>query len=422
MVRVLLVEDEPEKRRLLAAALCDAGVPDESVVLVGSTFEAKRALKTAGFDLMLLDIVLPTRPGRSAEIDGGLEVLRWLKTRGAAHRPPYIIGTTAFDAAFTAAEPDFDNLIWTLIRFEFGNNSWKEKLDASVRRIADQLTPPYASDGVTPRIELGIVVALDDPELAALEAVAEDWVQVPVAHDQNDYFAGVFRDGERSVRFIATCATEKGLTGAATATTKLTYSFWPRRIAMSGICAGVRGRTKMGDLIFADPCWDWGSGKLKANKPSKGKKGKTKVQKTEEFLPASYQMRLPEDVKPLAKKLKKDKVWLKSVHSGFDGKRPDDPPEVHIGALASGASVLQSKAALQGIIAQHKDLKAVEMEIYGVMYACRVGPLPRPECFAVKSVCDFGDDAKSDSYQQYAAYASARALKAIALGLIAQPD
>lgn len=419
MIKVLLVEDEAEKRRQLAAALTVAGVADEDLVVVGSVSEAKRALKASGFDLLLLDLNLPKLPGRSAELDGGLEVLRWLKAKGAGRRPPYIIGTTVFDAAFDRAESDFDNLIWTLIKFEFGNNRWKAKLDATVRRIADQQKPPYPSDGISHRIDLGIVVALDDPELSALEAVADEWVRRPVDHDDNDYFEGVFCEGDRIVRFVATCASEKGLTGAATATTKLIYSFWPKRIAMAGICAGVRDRTKMGDLVFADPCWDWGSGKLKASKAAKGKK-KSKV--PDQFLPASYQMRLPEDVRTLAKALKKDKEWLKNVHRGFSGERPSNAPSVHVGALASGASVLQSQMALEGIIGQHKDLKAVEMEAYGVMYACRVGPLPRPECFVVKAVCDFGDSTKSDSYQEYAAYASGLAVRRIALGLAPEPD
>jgi nucleoside phosphorylase len=412
MIRVLLVEDEAPKRQLLAAALDDAGVADDQLVVVGSVFEAKRALKAEGFDLMLLDINLPQRPGREAAMDGGLEVLRWLKgSRGSAHRPPYIIGTTAFDSAFHQAEDEFDNLIWTLIRFEFSNNGWKSKLDRTVRHIAEQIHPPYPTDGASFKADLGIVVALNNPELAALEAASEEWTRIPVRHDQSPYYSGVLKDGARAVRFVATCATEKGLTGAATATSKLIYAFWPRRVAMVGICAGVRGRTNMGDVVFADPCWDWGSGKLKT------------VDKQDRFLPASYQMRLPEDVRPIAEALKKNSDWRQSVHAAFGGKRPDVLPEVHIGALASGASVLQSHAALDGIISQHKDLLAVEMEIYGVMYACRVGPLPRPECFAVKSVCDFGDAEKADDYQAYAAYVSVAAMKAIVLeGFAEDPD
>ncbi len=27
---------------------------------------------------------------------------------------------------------------------------------------------------------------------------------------------------------------------------------------MLGICAGVKGKTELGDVIVADPSWDWG--------------------------------------------------------------------------------------------------------------------------------------------------------------------
>jgi hypothetical protein len=40
------------------------------------------------------------------------------------------------------------------------------------------------------------------------------------------------------------------------------YTFPPRYLAMAGIAAGIRAECDIGDVILADPVWDWGSGKI----------------------------------------------------------------------------------------------------------------------------------------------------------------
>jgi nucleoside phosphorylase len=165
---------------------------------------------------------------------------------------------------------------------------------------------------------------------------------------------------------------------------------------MVGICAGVKGRTNIGDIVVADPSWDWGSGKTKL-----GTNGE------EFFHPAQYQMRLDESLRTTASELRSERELLCGIADGFGGDKPNIAPTIHIGAFASGAAVLQSRAAVEEIIQHHKDLKAVDMEVYSVMYSCHVASSPRPTCIAAKSVSDFGDDKKSDDFQEYAATISA---------------
>jgi nucleoside phosphorylase len=60
---------------------------------------------------------------------------------------------------------------------------------------------------------------------------------------------------------------------------------------------------------------------------------------------------------------------------------------------------------------QHRKLLGIEMESYGVLAAAEESPRPQPIAFAIKSVCDFADLEKSDSFQHYAAYTSAEVLR-----------
>lgn len=100
MISILVVDDEEEKRRVLAEVLlATPGVTESSLTFASSVFEAKKKLQERGFDLMLLDINLPKRVDQHPVADGGLEILRWLKTRGKTHRPHYIVGTSAYPDA-----------------------------------------------------------------------------------------------------------------------------------------------------------------------------------------------------------------------------------------------------------------------------------------------------------------------------------
>jgi nucleoside phosphorylase len=84
---------------------------------------------------------------------------------------------------------------------------------------------------------------------------------------------------------------------------------------------------------------------------------------------------------------------------------------MHLGPVASGASVVADPSFLEEVKLQHRKLLGVEMEAYGVLAAAEESPLPQPKAFSIKSVCDFGDENKNDQFQHYAAFTSASALK-----------
>ncbi|MBX3490324.1 hypothetical protein [Parvibaculum sp.] len=403
MISILLVEDDAHKRTVLADAIYGAGeISEECVDIAVDVADAKRKLECKGYDLLLLDIHLPRRADKEPDPGGGLEVLRWLKTRGKMHRPPYIIGTTVHGASFELAQSEFDNLIWTVIAFSFSDNAWKVKLRSTLMTICDQITPPYSSDGVTHKTDLVIVTALESPELRAVLAFPLDWKPVKVRFDDARYFGATFSSEQKKYSIVAVAASDKGLSGAAIITTKAVQAFRPKYVAMVGICAGVKERIEMGDVIVADPSWDWGSGKTKL-----GTDG------SEFFHPAQYQMRLDETLRSKASALRADPSSLHAAVKDFEGAMPPNLPQVHIGAVASGAAVLQSTEAVRRILEHHKDLAAVDMEIYSVMYACHVAGLPRPDCIAIKAVSDFGDSEKGDSYQSYASFVAVEALFAL---------
>lgn len=399
MISILLVDDEPEKRRLISEVLLKCpGVTQDAITIATDVVDAKRALESRGYDLLLLDINLPKRADLHPVVDGGTEVLRWFKSRGSLHRPKYIIGTSAYPNSLDSARQSFDNLLWSLIPVEYNSVTWTEALTNSVAVIIDELVPPYLSDGSTYKTDVLIVTALLEPELNAILDLPLDWESIDVRHDVSRYKRASLEVDGGSLRIVATSASDKGLTGAAVAVTKGIYSFRPRYVVMTGICAGLEKRTKLGDVVIADLCWDWGSGKIKIE------------DEKEVFHPAPYQQRLDETLRSAAFQLKEDGKLAEGLSQAIPEGKLKEAPSIHIGPVASGASVLQSSAAMKRVLHQHKDLLALEMEIFSVFFACNVAPLPRPKAFALKGVCDFGNERKKDGHQKIAATTSAHVL------------
>lgn len=162
-------------------------------------------------------------------------------------------------------------------------------------------------------------------------------------------------------------------------------------------------KRNLGDILVADPCWDWGSGKL------------SKEDGKEVLLAAPYQWRLNATLRSRVADLAADDAFLTEIYNAWSAWKPAKAPKAKIDAVATGGSVVGRRAAMDAIRKQHKNLIGVEMEIFAVLTAGEIASEPRPTCFAVKSVCDFGDEKKNNKAQSYAAYTSASFLKRLAL-------
>lgn len=405
-MKILIVEDEQEKRRLIAEAVFSvSGISDDNLEYASDVVAAKRAIKRTRFDLIILDINLPPRPESRVAVGAGLDVLSFIKENNQAKQPAYLFGLTAHDDGAAVAAKEFSSPLWKLVRFSYSETEWREPLREAIAYLQRAKKPPFVSDGNTFHTDLGIFVALEGEELASILSLDAEWSEAHVQHDHARYFIGRFSGPLGSVSVVATAAPRMGMPAAAVAASKLIYSFRPRIVAVAGICAGVRGKTNIGDILVADPCFDWGAGKWLRDSSSG----------TLRFHPAAYQWRLDEALRVCIRALADTDEVLSGIHQSFRGSKPDFPPKVIIDAMASGASVLQASATVEDVREQHKNLVGIEMESYAVFTAAEYASEPRPRCIAIKAVCDFADEEKSDSAHDYAAHNSARFLYEFAI-------
>ena len=394
MLRVLVVEDNQDKlRRVL---VCLQGVPQcpaEGIDNARDVTEAKRLLRNNYYDLLILDIALPERSDVLPSPEGGIRLLEEVLDRDIYKKPRDIVGLTAFPEVREAAGPRFAEDLWLVIQYDASSDSWVEQLQRKVRHI---VLAKQSGDAIVPHgAFLCVITAVQDPELAAVLRLPWNWTYRDLPADGTVYHHGHFlRAGERK-ELIAAAAPRMGMTAAAVLSMKMIHAFRPRYLAMCGMTAGFRDKCEPGDIIAADPGWDWGSGKWR----------------TDVFCPAPHQIGLNSFLRGKLSHMARDERALDEIRHGWMGHKARTTLRMHLGPVASGAAVIAQAGIPELIKQQNRNVLGIEMETYGVFAACDECSLPQPKAFSLKSVCDFGDADKNDEYQDYAAYTSAAALQ-----------
>jgi nucleoside phosphorylase len=395
-MRILVLEDTSAKLgRLCAALTAVGGVGIDDIVAVGDAHQARTALLGNVFDLVVIDLVVPSQADKEPTRETGLLLLQEI-VNNRFPMPTHIIAVTAFDELIPIASDRLPQGVVSLVHYDLNSDNWSMLLQARVRQVLAALSVKRSVD---PGGDIAVVCALDDPELTSLLRLPWGWSQEVVAEDSALYWRGKFTSAGSSRTVYAASAGRMGMTAAAILAMKMTVHFRPRFVVLVGITAGVTGRVKIGDVIVADPVWDWGIGKW------------TSTAGGLRFSPSPHQIPLDGNLRNRFRTLALDNAALSTIKSSWEGDAPPSELRVKIGPLASGAAVLADGTTVERILEQNRDLLGVEMEAYGVFAAAMDSPTPRPVPLAIKVVVDFGDGAKNDQWQRYAAHISIAVLR-----------
>jgi nucleoside phosphorylase len=267
-------------------------------------------------------------------------------------------------------------------------------------RMLSGLALPTTADAGAFQSDIGIVCALEHPELAAvIKSLGGEAAWQEVGDPRN---AHVYREttmqtaAETALRVVAVTASTMGLTAAAIATTHLVLHFRPRLVAMIGIAAGTHsGGKQFGDVLVADPSVDYNSGKVVMENGIR------------EFQPDPYPIGLNTRLRAVLQKYRSSSHPLfAEIRSRWPGTIPIQSNRLHVGPLGAADQVIDDPTRVIEIQRNWRKLIGVEMETYGVYRAVYESPEPKPRVVSFKAVCDFAAE-KSDSWQEYAAFMAA---------------
>jgi nucleoside phosphorylase len=354
------------------------------------------------FDVVLLDIILPMREGESPKVDGGVEVLDYVLTSASAKRPRYVIGMSAEASALASVSGRFLQSMFTIFERRVSDASTSGPLTNFVKYLVSQQASESAAlehAGLAP-VPLAIVCAVAE-EFRALGRIFDlPKQELSIAGDPTTYFAARLEGSSGTHNVVVAQAAEQGMPVAAALVSKIICRFRPRYVAMPGIAAGLSEYVQFGDVIVAEQTWDYTTGKLISEDA-----GTTKVRAENRSL------RADPTVMEQMRRLASDHQFMAAVRDEWPAEAPKTQLALHAGPIASGGAVVEDGSIRKAVLERDRKTLGLDMEAHAVAVACWYSIEPRPSFIIAKGVVDHAVPPKTNKWQPYASYASARVLK-----------
>ena len=197
----------------------------------------------------------------------------------------------------------------------------------------------------------------------------------PLCDSLSCYYVGKWGDAEIPVAIIQTNMGSSGVFGSWYETKKALKNLPNLKYIFAvGVCGGVKGRVKLGDVIV-----------------SKNICGYPDLKMTEAiWISRSFSSRTTEQ---------------NFYH--YLSQAANIPPNTHLGTILSGSWLIKTTVILKKLLKLCPEAIAFEMEGVGIVQACAGKEI---EFLIVKGVSDFGDAKKTDVWQPQAAVNTAKYL------------
>lgn len=131
MNKYLVVEDNDDKATVIINELRELGISSDAISRVISLRCALTEIKTNKYNIVILDLCIPTYLESAPVDNGGLTLLHKIISFPARYiKPNHIIGITSYEKLAKEQQDDFSDLDFSLKCFD--DNSWKKALKNKV--------------------------------------------------------------------------------------------------------------------------------------------------------------------------------------------------------------------------------------------------------------------------------------------------
>lgn len=272
--------------------------------------------------------------------------------------------------------------------------------------------PPLADQTLAKldHVDIGILTVISAELDAALHAF--QLTRTKDAKSGTIYWKGAVRSELKNTDYtvVLTCVGEPGNPAAAAAATELLLKYEPQVLLLMGIAAGMRGKTKIGDVVLSE--------RVVAYEPAALTKSDDGVDRSE---PRPDIDRTPHTMMQDVVNYRPDTARLDAIFKKMGGEFPcaalgreaeyAEHVAKAIGArqatIGSGEKLLRDPEKLRALRTLHGKLEVVEMEAAGLVNAARRLGVP---WLVVRGISDFGDEFKDDFFHMFASKAAAAVL------------
>lgn len=399
MLNILIVDDNQEKIEAIKESTSQNFVFTKFEIKTANNLrDARFLLQDCTFDLMILDIQLPECVGANIRKDAGIAFIQEITSTSRGNRPNSILCLSEFDDSLEDYKLQIKDPIFSIEKYDIHSDGWERILTQTIQHLLVVKEGKLSLENEY-RFDFGIVCALRK-ELEKILDLDFNWEQKRIYKDEESlYNVGSFSVDGHEYKIVCVSPNEMGIAASSISTLKLIEYFKPKYLFMTGIIAGIKGTTNIGDIIVAEPSWHYEVGKY------------LNIDGKRTFQPTTSHVRCSAKLKSLVEEIGYDKVFLSSIHDKYSFHKPETVPVVHIGPVGSGSAVIADESIIKEILEKERKLLGIDMEIYGFYLSAYKAFKPKPAYIAVKSVSDFADEYKNDDVQDYCSYITAQVIE-----------
>ena len=225
MLRVLIVDDHPNRYKPLTDAFAEFGIQRGNIKFLSSTNEASEELEENQYDLLILDILVPAWPDLDADQVNSSDLLLAIQNDSAIQRPRYIVGITADLSIVDESTKEFEKNTWTVVRYSAVDNSWVQRIVNCANYL---MKNDEGANKEEFNFDLAIVCALKEPELEEVLKLPWQWGEPKPLDDVTFFREGSFDVNGRAHKVAALSSTRMGMVSAAVLTNKTIERLRPR--------------------------------------------------------------------------------------------------------------------------------------------------------------------------------------------------
>ena len=392
-MKILLLENSSAKAQKIIGLLQRS---NHIVVPRFCTDDTKNELRLNKYDALIVDLKVPKKNGKSEDISYGISLIQYIfdGVRDTIYRPKIVIVLSEYLSCETMQSLQAFPI--SIIPYT-PTESWKKPL---INRLNyyDRL-----------KYDIAIITAVEVEFEAAKSWGWQNGHDIP---DFTYYYKELKNRDGKKLKLVLVKLNRMGMVCATNTTDRVIQYFEPRCIIMSGICAGRKNATALGDIIVAATAWDYGSGSIEEIKKTQQKK-EIKFNPDPDYIALSlkntnvfdwYTWDKIETLKSELAKYAKDKYEGKLLEVIKEEQKRKT--KLHQGSMATGAAVIKAEQFVNMFVKeQNRKYSGLDMETYGVYYAAKHSTVQ--DFFVVKCVSDLADEHKGDEFQDYCARLSA---------------
>lgn len=265
---------------------------------------------------------------------------------------------------------------------------------------------------MTKRVDVVVLTVIQVELDAARSALEIDDRERETADDGTVYFRGMVRSelARRNYNIVLACVGGAGNPGAAVATASAIARYRPRVVVLMGIAAGMRGKTRIGDVVVAERVVAYEPAALMRTADGPLMQPRPEIDRVPHAMSQAF-VTYRADANRLREKFVRAGGKFPTVPTGREDEFRQHVASsigVRLATVASGEKLLRDPEEFSALRdGMHGKTEAGEMEAVGVVEACRRANVP---WMVFRGISDFGDEFKDDQFHGFAALTAAAAI------------